>query len=66
MTPEEVGARLAALLGAGAEASVSGGGGHARATVDVPPDRWSEAVRIARDELGLRLLRLALRGRRAG
>ena len=51
MTPEEVGARLAELLGAGAEASVSGGGEHARATVDVPADGWSEAVRVARDEL---------------
>ncbi|MQA24450.1 MAG: NADH-quinone oxidoreductase subunit C [Micromonosporaceae bacterium] len=52
MTPEEVGGRLVELLGPPCEASVSGGGGHARATVDVPAGRWAEAVRAARDELG--------------
>ncbi len=58
MTPEEVGARLVELLTAGSDtdescrATVSGGGDHARATVDVPPQRWAEAVRVARDELG--------------
>jgi len=52
LTPDEVGARLADLLGPPAEATVSGGGDYARATVDVPPERWSEAVRVARDELG--------------
>jgi NADH-quinone oxidoreductase subunit C len=36
------------------EASVSGGGDHARATVDVPVARWAEAVRVARDQLGCR------------
>jgi len=46
MTPDEVGARL------GGDASVSGGGAFARATVDVPVDRWAAAVRTARDELG--------------
>ena len=52
MTPEEVGTRLVAALGEGAAASVSGGGAWARATVDVPADRWRDAVRTARDELG--------------
>jgi NADH-quinone oxidoreductase subunit C len=42
MTPEELGAAL------GGEASVSGGGGHARPTVDVPVERWADAVRAAR------------------
>jgi NADH-quinone oxidoreductase subunit C len=51
MTPEELGARLAELLGAG-EVSVSGGGGWARATVDVPPGRWRDALLAARDGLG--------------
>lgn len=52
MTPDEVGTRLVELLGTPCEASVSGGNDHARAVVDVPPDRWTEAVRTARDELG--------------
>ena len=51
MTPEEVGARLVAALEAG-EPTVSGGGAFARAVVDVPPDRWRDAIRAARDELG--------------
>jgi NADH-quinone oxidoreductase subunit C len=51
MTPEELGARLAELLGAG-EVSVSGGGGWARATVDIPPGRWRDALLAARDGLG--------------
>jgi NADH:ubiquinone oxidoreductase 27 kD subunit len=46
MTPEEVGARL------GGTTSVSGGAAFARTTVDVPVDRWVQAVRTARDELG--------------
>jgi len=50
MTPEEVGARLAGVLDA--EASVSGGDGFARATVDVAPDRWHAAIGAARDDLG--------------
>ncbi len=41
MTPEEI----------GGEVSRSGGGAHARVTVDVPVDRWAAAVRTAR-ELG--------------
>jgi len=49
MTPEELGARFA---GVGGEATVSGGGAFARATVRVEPARWVEAVRFARDELG--------------
>lgn len=54
MTPEEVGARLVDVLGGAevAQASVSGGDRWARATVDVPPQRWTDAVRAARDELG--------------
>jgi NADH-quinone oxidoreductase subunit C len=51
MSPEEVGAALVAALGAG-EASVSGGDRWARATVDVPADRWVAAVTAARDRLG--------------
>src|SRR5262245_2490740 len=51
MTPDEVGARLVAALGDG-EVSVSGGGGWARATVDVASTAWHEAVRQARDDLG--------------
>ncbi len=56
MTPAEVGARLAALLGGTPDVvtGVSGGGpGHERATVDVPPPRWPEAVRAARDDAEL-------------
>ncbi len=51
MTPEEVGAALVAVVGAG-EASVSGGDRWARATVDVPTDRWVAAATAARDRLG--------------
>lgn len=51
-TPDQVGARLVELLGPPAEATVSGGADYARATVDVPPARWTEAVRAARDQLG--------------
>lgn len=50
--PDQVGARLVELLGSPAEATVSGGADYARATVDVPPARWTEAVRAARDQLG--------------
>ena len=49
MTPEEVGARLGGLV-SDASGSVSGGEEFARATVDVPPARWPEAVRAARDD----------------
>ena len=48
MTPQEVGERLASRFAA-AEASVSGGEAYARATVDVPPEDWPDAVRSARD-----------------
>jgi NADH-quinone oxidoreductase subunit C len=48
MTPEEVGTRLVALVGLEATATVSGGGGWARGTVDVPTHRWRDAVRAAR------------------
>lgn len=54
MTPEEVGARLVALLApVEATPSVSGGQRFARATVDVPPASWPEAVRAARDDTEL-------------
>jgi NADH-quinone oxidoreductase subunit C len=33
--------------------SVSGGGDHARATVDVPPARWAETIRAIRDDADL-------------
>ncbi|HEY6595496.1 MAG TPA: NADH-quinone oxidoreductase subunit C, partial [Asanoa sp.] len=33
--------------------SVSGGADHARATIDVPPARWAEAIRAARDDRDL-------------
>jgi len=53
MMPEEIGARLVEVLGEGAAASLSSGGGaFTRATVDVPLDRWADAVQAARDELG--------------
>ena len=52
LSPTEVGARLvAALAPIEATATVSGGGAWARATVDVPAEAWTEAVRTARDEL---------------
>jgi NADH-quinone oxidoreductase subunit C len=53
MTPEEAGTCLVTALGGpdDAEANVSGGGpGFARATVDVPPQRWADAIRAARDD----------------
>ncbi|SCL13616.1 NADH dehydrogenase subunit C [Micromonospora rhizosphaerae] len=54
MTGDEVGARLATLLG-GVEVTVSlsGGQAHARATVDVPPASWRDALRAARDDTEL-------------
>jgi len=51
MTPEEIGARLVELVSG--DASVSGGNAHARATVDVPPGGWAEALRVARDDTAL-------------
>ncbi|HTJ39600.1 MAG TPA: NADH-quinone oxidoreductase subunit C [Dactylosporangium sp.] len=51
MTPAEIGARLVEALGAG-EVSESGGGKFARATVEVPVERWVEAITAARDGLG--------------
>ncbi len=51
MNPEELGGRLVELLGAPCTAGVSGGGDWARATVDVPPERWVSALTVARDEL---------------
>ncbi|TYC26162.1 NADH-quinone oxidoreductase subunit C [Micromonospora sp. MP36] len=56
MTPEEVGQRLVALLApVEVTASVSGGQAYARATVDVPPASWRDAVRAARDDAQLGL-----------
>jgi NADH-quinone oxidoreductase subunit C len=52
MSPDEVGTALVTALGAVAHAEVSGGERWARATVDVPADQWTRAVRTARDELG--------------
>src|SRR5215207_4240573 len=63
MGPDEVGAALVAALNshgapnsdtAAPEAvvSVSGGGRWARATVDVAPNRWVDALTAARDGLG--------------
>ena len=50
MTPEDIGARLAAVLGEpGVEVGVSDGRAYARATVDVPPALWPAAARAARD-----------------
>ncbi|MEU4773997.1 NADH-quinone oxidoreductase subunit C [Micromonospora sp. NPDC023644] len=54
MTPEEVGQRMVALLApAEVTPSVSGGQAHARATVDVPPANWPDALRAARDDAEL-------------
>jgi NADH-quinone oxidoreductase subunit C len=51
MTPDEVGARLAGLLGdTPATVSVSDGGAWARATVDVPAAAWVAAALAARDD----------------
>ncbi|MEV4758721.1 NADH-quinone oxidoreductase subunit C [Micromonospora sp. NPDC049559] len=51
MTPDEVGRRLGELL-ADAEVAVgvSGGQAYARATVDVPPASWRDALLAARDD----------------
>jgi NADH-quinone oxidoreductase subunit C len=55
MTPDQIGARLVALV-EGAQAGVSGGGpGHERATADVPAPAWAQAVRAARDDPELAL-----------
>jgi NADH-quinone oxidoreductase subunit C len=52
-SPDEIGRRLVETLHRdGAEASVSGGGPWARATVDVPAEAWRTAVELARDDLG--------------
>src|SRR3954454_23047623 len=64
MTPDEVGARLVEVLGGdhaapdgddtdAAAVSLSGGNSHARATVDVPAARWTDALRAARDDADL-------------
>ncbi|WP_410814360.1 NADH-quinone oxidoreductase subunit C [Micromonospora sp. 067-2] len=54
MTPEALGARLVALLApVEVTPSVSGGQRYARATVDVPPTSWLEAVRATRDDAEL-------------
>ena len=51
MTPDEIGAALVGELGEGT-ASVSDGDRWARATVDVPVQRWTDAIAAARDRLG--------------
>lgn len=54
MTPDEVGARLAAVLADPAlTVTTSGGQAYARACVDVPPGAWRAAVRAARDDAEL-------------
>jgi NADH-quinone oxidoreductase subunit C len=53
LTPEEVGARLAARLDGDVDHTQSGGGSWARATVDVPVAGWRAAVRTARDDADL-------------
>jgi len=55
MTPDEIGARLVALLDSDeVVAGVSAGGaGHERATVDVPRTRWYPAVHAAAEAGGL-------------
>ncbi len=52
-TTQELGARLVAELGADAALSISGGGPWASACVDVPVQRWREAVTLARTQQGL-------------
>ncbi|GAA0229276.1 NADH-quinone oxidoreductase subunit C [Cryptosporangium japonicum] len=54
MTPEEIGARLAEVLGEAADVSPSAGGAFSRACATVPVGSWVEAVRTARDSLDLR------------
>ncbi|WP_046563633.1 NADH-quinone oxidoreductase subunit C, partial [Micromonospora sp. HK10] len=56
MTPDQVGQRVLTLLApVEVAASVSGGQGYARATVDVPPSSWRDAVRAVRDDAELDL-----------
>jgi NADH-quinone oxidoreductase subunit C len=51
MTPDEVGARLAAVLAVpGVTVGVSDGRAYARATVDVPVVEWRRALTVARDD----------------
>ncbi|MDG4763630.1 NADH-quinone oxidoreductase subunit C [Solwaraspora sp. WMMD406] len=57
MSPDEIGAHLVELLTReptpDVTATVSGGGRHARATVDVPAANWPDALRLARDDTDL-------------
>ncbi|WP_025616945.1 NADH-quinone oxidoreductase subunit C [Salinispora cortesiana] len=54
MTLDEVGQRMAALLApVEVTTSVSGGQAYARATVDVPAESWTDALRAARDDAEL-------------
>jgi NADH-quinone oxidoreductase subunit C len=57
MTPEEIGARFAALLADGSDVvtTLSGGAQWARATVDVPARLWRDAVVAGRDDPELAL-----------
>lgn len=51
MTPEEIGARAAQMVGG--TSTVSGGGRWARATVDVPSESWPTLARAVRDDAKL-------------
>jgi NADH-quinone oxidoreductase subunit C len=54
MTPDEIGARLGALLTpTEVTAGISGGQAYARATVDVPLSQWRTALGAARDDADL-------------
>ncbi|MFE0592320.1 NADH-quinone oxidoreductase subunit C [Micromonospora echinospora] len=54
MEAEGVGRRLVELVAdEAAVAGISGGQAYARATVDVPPARWRDALRAARDDAEL-------------
>jgi len=48
MTPEALGALLTERLGEGAASSIA----YDVVTVDVPRERWLDALRLARDEAG--------------
>ena len=52
MTPDQVGAALREALGEGVQVGVSEGGPYGRATADVAPSAWVDAVAAARDTLG--------------
>jgi NADH-quinone oxidoreductase subunit C len=51
VTPDDIKQRLVEAI-EGSQASESGGGKFARVTVDVPVERWVEAIQAAKTELG--------------